>query len=224
VRWLRTPIGNFAVVAASFAATLGLMSLLVGPASSAEPTTLMCGRDLRGALDLDRPASPVRVALLLTQGWLDTHGAESETEARWVIAFAGGVFRGLNLSLVVVRVEVDEGPVAATDPKTLLSTIKSFPVPDGADIVVAFMGVSESRRDGAGEIGGRHAVVAAHPRQPQRDTLVAAHEIAHVLGVHHGCDGEAGGGVMAPVGFVNPHLVCPCTWTALENNLGRFSG
>lgn len=167
-------------------------------------------------------ADSTRVVLALDDEWGARFGDQAEQVARSLLIEVGGLFKGLHIHLLPVRVETWTSPDGATSARELGHIARAAVSSDGADIVIALTGTPLTPEDGWAEVGGRYALVAHHPGAPARDAIVLAHEIAHLFGADHGCDVPGYEGLMAERGFEEARLICPCTRQILESNAARF--
>lgn len=183
-----------------------------------------CGRELlasTGQGDVLR-AESTRVVLALDEEWQTHFQDEAITRARTLLWEVSSLFRGLYIHLLPVRIENWTSPDSADSAEGLLSAARAAVSLGEAEIVVALSGQRFTPADGKAEIGGRYALIRHHPGYPERDTMVLAHEIAHLFGAYHGCDLPGHSGVMAEKGFIEGDLICPCTRQILEMNAARF--
>ena len=89
------------------------------------------------------------------------------------------------------------------------------------DLVVALVGQQGSGPDGLAQRLGRHIIVRHHQAHPERDAMVIAHEIGHILGAdHHACRGHRC--LMTPSGFEYSDEWCPGHLRILRLNAGLF--
>ncbi len=167
----------------------------------------------------------VRVMIAIDEEWRSTLGAEAVEWSRVLLSLVSGELRGVGIHLLAVEVadwSSTDGDLAVGDLFDQL--VRSVPG-DGVDIVLGLTAQPLSdTADGHALIGGNHVIVAHHPGHPERDVMVATHEIAHLFGAEHGCDAEFRVGLMARWGFDEPEILCPATRDVLTLNAGRFTG
>ena len=151
----------------------------------------------------------VRVVVAYDDEWDVALGAEAESWSRLLVSLVSGEFRGVGLHLLPVRVVRWVSPAALLTASEVTEELAAaVPVGD-ADMVLGLTATEMAgSADGYGEVGGRYAIVAHHPGHPERDVMVAAHEIAHLFGATHGCDAQRRTGLMAEQGFAEPDILC----------------
>ncbi len=209
-------------IAASFSLS---GALAPEPPSEGVAGRLECGRRLSGLADVGMPlAESARVVLVTDEEWRQVAAGRHPFEARRVLLEAVGLFRGMSIHLLPVRVVDWVSPdEARTIDDVWAAARETVPLGDADIVVVLSAQEHTTARDGYAKVGGRYVVVAHHPDQPDHDALVLAHEISHLFGAHHGCDVPGREGLMAPNGF-DHDLICPCTRRVLELNANRFHG
>ena len=105
--------------------------------------------------------------------------------------------------------------------RDLLGDLIASHVATETDLVVALVGQQGPGPDGLAQRLGRHITVRHHTVHPERDAMVIAHEIGHILGAdHHDCRGHRC--LMEPTGFEHSEEWCPGHLRILRLNGGLF--
>ncbi len=186
-----------------------------------EPVHILeCGSVLADPTSAIGLQTSLKAAVVVDDGWqgLGIDGSE----ARSIVVEAAGLLRGTGVSITSVSVGRWNPPPEAKSPDDVLTAAKEYLPLGDADIIIVLTSRSETRGDGAADVGGRYAVVQHHRGEREKDVAVLAHELGHLLGAYHGCDSPTGGGVMAATGFSNADLLCPCTRRVIEQNVSML--
>lgn len=193
------------------------------PGDGAE--ALECGVNLADQLEDGLPlAESARVVLVSDEEWRSVVPGPHPAEARRGLLDAAGLFRGMSIHLLPVRIVDWASPNdAATARDVWEAARQTVPLGDADIVVVLSAQERTTAQDGYAMVGGRYVVATHHPDNPEQDAIVLAHEISHLFGAHHGCDVPGREGLMAPKGF-DHDLICPCTRRVLELNANRFHG
>ena len=182
--------------------------------------TLECGRQLNPQDESSRVIPAIRAQVVLDDAWAEL---DPDSQAvRSLVVEASGLLRGTGLSVTPVEIKRWNLPESLRSPREILDAAEARLPPGDADIVIILIADSTTPKDGAADIGGRHVAIRHHRDAPENDAVVLAHELGHLLGAHHGCDSDLGGGIMGATGFANAELLCPCTRRAIEDNIPRF--
>lgn len=163
-----------------------------------------------------------RVVLAVDNSWLAKFGEDAERQARSVLEDAAPLFRPFGIQLVAatfVRWRSDHLPASSDQ---LLAEVKRSVDLEGADVVLGLTGLHLHGGDGRAYVGGRYALVGHHPGHPERDRLVAAHELGHLLGARDTPAGSGRGTLMAKTGFDHNLEWSSCHERLLKLNASRF--
>ena len=206
-----------------FAVALPALTMFAPEFGSGVADDLECGRRLVDGEAAEVPlVASVRVVLVTDEEWRSRVPDPTGAVARRVLLDAASLFRGLSIHFIAVRAVDWESPDSSeTIRDTWLAAQSEVPLVDEDAVVVLSAQRRADSLDGYSEVGGEYIVIAHHPRDPDLDSLVLAHEVSHLFGAHHGCDVEGREGLMGAEGF-DHDLICPCTRRILELNVTRF--
>ena len=164
----------------------------------------------------------VHVVLAADNAWLAKFGDDAQQHARSVFEDVAPLFQPFGIQLVAarfVRWQSDHVPASADQ---LLTEVKLSVDLEGADLVLAITGLHLHGEDGQASTGGRYALVGHHPGHPERDRLVAAHELGHLLGAWDTEADSERGTIMVNKGFDHNLEWASCHERILKLNASRF--
>ena len=134
----------------------------------------------------------LKVVLVVDEEWSARFGVDARRQALAIMHSAGEVFAPANIRLDVVSYGSWVSPDGSNGIHDMYRDLQSVPRGE-ADMVVALTAQYHGQEGGIAATGNRHVLIKHHSYRPDQDALVAAHEIGHLLGLHHhGC----------------PHLYC----------------
>lgn len=162
----------------------------------------------------------VTLTLMVDEEWRAHHGDDTTAGTRDAMERVRRLFLpvGIDIEWAAVadwRSEDDHRLL-----RDLLDDLTASPA-IGTDLVIALTGQRGYGPDGLARRSFRHIIVRHHDAHLERDAMVIAHEIGHVLGAdHHRCQGHSC--LMAPSGFEYSEEWCPGHLLILRINAGLF--
>jgi hypothetical protein len=164
----------------------------------------------------------IRLVLAVDDEWLARFGADAELQARAIVEDVSPLFGPFGIDLDTVKFERWSSLETGIAAHSLFAQVKQSVSLAGSDAVLALTGHQLWPTDGAGAVGGTHTLVSHHPGHPERDRLVAAHELGHLFGARDASPESAGSNIMIGKGFDHDLVWDACHERLLRLNAARF--
>ena len=184
--------------------TLLLALILLAPAIPAR--AIPCDGYAFDAASL--PKQDVRVVLATDEAWRQTYGAGAEARASQLLTDVNHILEPARISLSIAEYRSWSSDRDSSSMSQLLAHLDDTVPARPGQLVIGLTGHQISKVDGLAHVGHIHLVARLHPDRPERDAVVVAHEIGHLLGAHHHKCEHDYQCVMAPEGFSLPARWC----------------
>ena len=127
----------------------------------------------------------IDVAVLVDEEWAGRFGDDAQRQAEAIVRAAARHFEPAGIQLRPVLYDTWTSPDHASDIVELLDALETARRQGEADVVVGLAAGYNGQEGGAARPRRPHVVVKHHRNHPERDAYILAHELAHVLGLHH---------------------------------------